>query len=177
MELNFDTATVAELFYKQGQPSRAVTIYRKVLLRNPANAKAAERLRTIESELESGETAMNFRQLMQDLVTETPGALACTLMGFDGIPIDSFDSGEAGLDMQALLTELSSLAAIAKGLKNNHPTGELSSLSLDSEAVSAVVRPLTDDYFMAMILSPAGVPGKARFEMRLVAPKLIAELS
>ena len=33
------------------------------------------------------------------------------------------------------------------------------------------------DYFMAMILSPAGVPGKARFEMRLVAPKLIAELS
>ncbi|MEO1175169.1 MAG: hypothetical protein AAFX94_24400, partial [Myxococcota bacterium] len=160
-----------------GQPSRAVTIYRRVLLRNPGNSRAAERLRTIEGEIESGVKAMDFRQLMQDLVKSTPGALACTLMGFDGIPIDSFDNGQADMDMQALLTELSSLAAIAKGLKNNHPTGELASLGLDSEAVSAVIRPLTDDYFMAMILSPAGVPGKARFEMRLVAPKLIAELS
>lgn len=120
---------------------------------------------------------MDFRQTMQDLVQRTPGAMACTLMGFDGIPIDSYEVGGAELDLQALLTELSSLAAIAKGLQHNHPTGSLDGLAVDSERLHAVVRPLTDDYFMAMILAPQGVPGQASFEMRLVAPRLVAELT
>ena len=120
---------------------------------------------------------MDFRRAMQDLVTTTPGAMACTLMGFDGIPIDSYEVGGAEPDLQALLTELSSLAAMAKGLKNNHPTGDLDGLSLDSDRLRAVIRPLTDEYFMAMVLAPEGIPGKASFEMRLMAPKLVAELT
>lgn len=177
MELSFDTPTVAELFYRQSQPKRAVTIYRRVLLHNPGNSEAASRLHQIEAELERGSKAMDFRQLMHRLVKETPGALACTLMGFDGIPIDTFDCGEAKLDVQALLTEISSLANFARGLRDNHATGNLGRLSLETEGVSAVVRPLTEEYFMAMVLAPDGLPGRAEFEMRMVAPRLIAELS
>ncbi|MEM6734298.1 MAG: hypothetical protein AAF658_22225 [Myxococcota bacterium] len=177
MELSFDTPTVAELFLRQGQTSRAAAIYRKVLVKDPENERAAARLRQIEARLSEEGGTMDFRQTMQDLVQSTPGAMACTLMGFDGIPIDSYEVGGAEIDLQALLTELSSLAAIAKGLKNNHPTGELATLALDSERLQAVVRPLTEEYFMAMILSPSSIPGKAGFEMRLLAPKLIAELS
>lgn len=120
---------------------------------------------------------MDFRKMMQQLLESTPGALACTLMGFDGIPIDTVKVDNSEIDLQALLTELSSLAAIAKGLKDNHPTGSLSNLALDSDNMTAVVRPVTEEYFIAMVLSPSGLPGRAAFEMRLATPALITELS
>lgn len=175
MGLSFDTVTVAELFLRQGHPARALSIYRRIVSKNPGNEAAVARLKELESSAKG--MTMDFRKMMQQLLESTPGALACTLMGFDGIPIDTVKVDNSEIDLQALLTELSSLAAIAKGLKDNHPTGPLSNLALDSDNMTAVVRPVTEEYFIAMVLSPSGLPGRAAFEMRLATPALVTELT
>ncbi len=36
---------------------------------------------------------MSFRDHIQRVVDQVPGAIACTIMGFDGIAIDSYDDG------------------------------------------------------------------------------------
>lgn len=177
MDLSFNTATVAELYLRQGHPSRALAIYRRIVRNDPQNHGAARRLRQLEGRRSSRRLTMDFRKTMQTLLDSTPDAVACTLMGFDGIPIDTAQGTTDGVDVQALLTELSSLAAIAKGIADHHPTGTLNNLALDGDALTAVVRPLTDEYFVAMILKPHAIAGRAAFEMRLVAQELVNELT
>ena len=40
----------------------------------------------------------------------------------------------------------------------------------------AVARPLTPDYFVVLALSPEGNVGRARYELRVASPKLVAQL-
>ncbi|RYF11573.1 MAG: roadblock/LC7 domain-containing protein, partial [Deltaproteobacteria bacterium] len=48
---------------------------------------------------------MNFREHCQHIVESVPGASACILMGFDGIPIDTFEGKPQAFDIPTLLTE------------------------------------------------------------------------
>ena len=40
-----------------------------------------------------------------------------------------------------------------------------------------MLRPLTDEYFVAVSLKPGGNTGKGRYLLRIVGPQLIAELT
>ena len=48
---------------------------------------------------------MTFREILQRLVEDTPGALAAVLMGSDGIPIDDYRASGARIDLPALAVE------------------------------------------------------------------------
>ena len=53
---------------------------------------------------------MGFREHIQKIVDSVPGVLGCTLMGFDGIAIDSIEKEGIGFDIPTLLIELSAAA-------------------------------------------------------------------
>ena len=42
---------------------------------------------------------MNFREHCQHIVQSVPGATACVLMGFDCIPIDTFEAQPSAYDL------------------------------------------------------------------------------
>ena len=54
--------------------------------------------------------------------------------------------------------------------------GGVSEISIKAEKLTIVVRVLNSDYFLALALGPDGNFGKGRFLMRVVAPRLQAEL-
>jgi hypothetical protein len=49
-------------------------------------------------------------------------------------------------------------------------------LSVQSERLLVVARLVSPEYFMVVALKPDGNFGKARFMLRVTAPKLLAEL-
>lgn len=169
---------MAELLYKQGHPDRALEIYRKVVREQPDNAQAHRRLLDIEAMLASQRgQGMSFREHIQRIVETTPGAIACTIMGFDGIAIDTYEVGSGEVDIPNLLVEYSAAAQQLRRAAAQSPAGGIIEMLVTSQGLAAIVRPLTEEYFLAVVMQPNGLSGKARFLMRLAAAAIMKELS
>jgi predicted regulator of Ras-like GTPase activity (Roadblock/LC7/MglB family) len=119
---------------------------------------------------------MGFREHLQDVVSRVDGALACTLMGVDGIEVETHAAEAGGPDVRNLLVEYSSLFRLAREAAEVHQAGDLKELSIQTSGVLTVARLVTAEYFMAVALKPEGNFGKARYLLRVTAPKLEAEL-
>jgi len=119
---------------------------------------------------------MSFREHLQQVVKNVDGAVACALMGVDGIEVDSDIQDQAGLDLQTLLVEYSTLFRAARDAAAAHEAGGVTELSVQSERLLVVARLVSPEYFMVVALKPDGNFGKARFMLRVTAPKLLAEL-
>ena len=175
---SWDTPTMAELYAQQGHLDRAVGIYRKLVAQRPDDAQARQRLAELEGKPPREGAAMSFREHMQKIVESVPGATACALMGYDGIPIDTYTVGGGALDITALLTEYSAATSSLRHVGDEQPlAGSINEVVITTSEITAILRPLNSDYFLAVVLGPKGLSGKARYIMRLAAPDLLRALS
>lgn len=118
-----------------------------------------------------------FRELLDRVLRETPGALGVTLMGFDGIAVDASEASGAGdVNSQAVAVELGAIASQLRGVSEGLGSGEVQELTVHTSGLVTVLRPISPQYFLALTLRPDGNTGKGRFLMRLIAPKLVAGL-
>ena len=176
--VSWDTATMAELYLQQNELEKAISIYRKVVRDNPSNPDASKRLAELEEWFDEEHGGpVSFRQYTRKIVDEVPGAIACTVMGFDGLPIDSYQVGGSTLDITTLLTEYSGLAAQLKRIGEEQPqVGKIRDFVIETQSLSTIFRPLTEDYFLAAVVEPQGLVGKARFLLRIIAADVLKEL-
>jgi len=160
---------MAELYLKQGHRDRAIAVYRELVHARPENEQLARRL----SEIEQGES-MIFREYLKEMVDAVPGALAATVMGFDGIAIESYEGQASDIDMASLVIEYGSATKLLRTAAE--AVGSLTEIGVMAKDATVYVRPLGPDYFMAMLVSPEALKGKARYKMRITAPKILKEL-
>jgi predicted regulator of Ras-like GTPase activity (Roadblock/LC7/MglB family) len=117
-----------------------------------------------------------FREMLQDLVERTDGAVAGLLMASDGIAIDQYSKGDGPFDIESVGMEYT---VVLKGMQRAAEmldTGTTNEVSVTTERLTTVVRLLSDEYFVALTLAPGGNVGKARYLLRVNAPKLIENL-
>ena len=120
---------------------------------------------------------MSFRERLEEVCRGVEGAVACSLMGVDGIEVDTHLSADPeDVDLKNLLVEYSSVFRSAREAADVHQAGGVEELSISTERLQAVVRLVTPEYFMVAALVPGSNLGKARFLLRVAAPKLKAEL-
>jgi predicted regulator of Ras-like GTPase activity (Roadblock/LC7/MglB family) len=120
---------------------------------------------------------MSFREHLQNICQGVDGALACSLMGVDGIEVDTHLASPAqGLDLRSLLVEYSDLFRSARDAAAGQQAGALAELDLHTEKLVTVARLVSQDYFLVVALTPGGNYGKARYLLRITAPKVRSEL-
>ncbi len=119
---------------------------------------------------------MSFREHLQTVCDGVDGALACSLMGVDGIEVDTHLAGPAKLDLKSLLVEYSSVFRSAREAAEAQRAGLVDEISLHTGQVVTVARLVSPDYFMVVALTPEGNYGKARYLLRVTAPKVRSEL-
>lgn len=122
-----------------------------------------------------------FGEILGRVLNETPGAVAVTLMGFDGIEVDTQQNIDAmfqiSTDVGAAAIELGNITSQLKRVAEGMGAGDIEELTVRTGVLTTVLRPLTDEYFVAVSLAPEGNTGKGRYLLRVVAPKLTAELT
>ncbi len=121
-----------------------------------------------------------FSEVLKHVLDETPGAVSITLMGFDGIAIDTQDSEpiadqDASTWQQAAI-ELSHIAGQLRTISSGMGTGDVREVTVQTGALTTVLRPLTEEYFLALSMLPNANLGKGRYLVRVAAPKLVEEL-
>lgn len=117
-----------------------------------------------------------FQQVLKECVTKTEGAIAGVLMGFDGIAVDQYVGSEEEVGVESVGMEYSVVLSQIKQAAQMLGIGPAREVAIKAEHMTAVVRMLSDEYFVALALKPEGNVGKARYLLRVGAPRLAAGL-
>jgi predicted regulator of Ras-like GTPase activity (Roadblock/LC7/MglB family) len=121
-----------------------------------------------------------FKEALRQIVESTDGAIAGLLMGFDGIPVESYTRGEppsGAKDINEVGMEFSVILASIKRAAEALEAGAAREVAIQAEHLTTLIRVINDEYFLAMTMRPDGNPGKGRFVLRIAAPRLMQELS
>ncbi len=120
---------------------------------------------------------MGFREQLEGICARVEGTYAASLMGYDGIAIETVTpKAPDGVELQTLLIEYSSILQNIRGAADQLQMGAASEVSIRTEKLVAVARMLTPDYFVILALAPDGNLGRARYELRVTGPKVAADL-
>jgi predicted regulator of Ras-like GTPase activity (Roadblock/LC7/MglB family) len=117
-----------------------------------------------------------FKEVLQEVVDRTEGGVAGLLMGFDGIPVEHYVRETDSLDVETVGMEYSVILKDIRRAATMLEAGEASEISVRADKMTTVIRLLNDEYFVAVTLRPDGNFGKARFLLRMNAPKLLTDL-
>jgi len=120
---------------------------------------------------------MSFQTHLESIVSQVDGALACSLMGFDGIAVESHRAkGAESVDLEAAMVEYTNVMSQLKNAAEEMKTGGVNEVSINTYKLLTVIRLVTPEYFLALALKPDGNFGKGRYVLRITAPKVRAEL-
>lgn len=120
---------------------------------------------------------MGFKEDLEAICGKVDGSFAASLMGFDGIAIETHERAPPdGIELQTLFIEYSGILSQVRQAAETLQMGRASEVSIRTDKLVAVARPLTPDYFVMLTLSPDGNVGRARYELRVASGKLAAQL-
>jgi predicted regulator of Ras-like GTPase activity (Roadblock/LC7/MglB family) len=120
---------------------------------------------------------MSFLSHLESAVSQVDGALACSVMGFDGIAVETHQvPGATDLELNNTWVEYANLLSQAKATAEALRTGAVQELSISSEKVITLMRMITPEYFIVMALKVDGNYGKGRYVLRVTAPKVKGDL-
>ena len=119
---------------------------------------------------------MGFRERLEEVVA-IDGAVAASVMGFDGIAIDTVtppaDHGD--MDLDTLLVEYASILGQVKLAAEVLQTGKVSEISIGTDRLTTMLRPINAEYFLLLAMQPDANHGKGRYLLRVNAPRLQSE--
>lgn len=115
-----------------------------------------------------------FKDTLREVVDNVEGGLAALLMGFDGIAVEHYSP--KGYDVETLGMEFSVVLNDARKATLSLNAGRTDEVAFRAERVLAVMRIISDEYFLVLAMAPEGNLGKGRFLLRLAVPKVLKNL-
>ena len=114
-----------------------------------------------------------FRQALTEIKNRIEGALAISLIGLDGIAIESIKDDGVPLDVLG-----AEFGGFIKTIRPNPElgTGEVLQFSLVTEKYITFLSAVTPEYFILLVMRPDGNYGRARFELARAKTLLRDEL-
>ncbi len=120
---------------------------------------------------------MSFRQHLEEVCSAVDGALACSLMGLDGIEVETHRAEpEPGVDLEKMLVEYANVFQGARQAAEALSAGGVDEVSIHAGRLVTVARLVSPEYILLAALTPEANLGKARYLLRITAPKVLSEL-
>jgi predicted regulator of Ras-like GTPase activity (Roadblock/LC7/MglB family) len=117
-------------------------------------------------------------EILQKIVETSPAAKGAILMGFDGIAVTQYVAPEFAddMDIESMAMEFSFRFLELRDAANSLEMGQISDITLKAEYGTVLVRVLSEEYFVAVLLASPGHMGKGRWVLRSQSRHLHAEL-
>ena len=103
-----------------------------------------------------------FRQVLSGLRERVDGAIAVSLIGLDGIAVETVGAGQVPLDVLG-----AEFGGFVKSLRNANTelnTGDVLQFALVTERYITFLSEVTPEYYILLVMQPDGNYGRARFE-------------
>src|SRR5437660_11619622 len=116
-----------------------------------------------------------FQDTLRRIAERVEGTRAVSLVGVDGIPIDSYGTLE-GMSIESLAAELGAFVKAAQGPHTSFDSSSVQQLALVKDKSIAMLSRMTEEYYLLLVLSRDGNLGRGRFELAKAAVTLEKEL-
>ena len=116
-----------------------------------------------------------FKDVLAGLRDRVEGAMAVSLIGLDGIAIETIRGGDVPLEV--LGAEFGSFVKSIRTANTELNTGDVLQFSLVTERYITFLSEVTPEYYILLVLSPDGNYGRARFELAKAKHLLADELT
>jgi predicted regulator of Ras-like GTPase activity (Roadblock/LC7/MglB family) len=104
-----------------------------------------------------------FREVLQGIRDRVDGALAVSLIGLDGIAIDSIKDASVPLDVMG--AEFGGFVKSVRLSNTDLDTGDVLQFALVTEKFITFLSAITPEYYVLLVMRPDGNYGRARFEL------------
>jgi predicted regulator of Ras-like GTPase activity (Roadblock/LC7/MglB family) len=115
-----------------------------------------------------------FRSVLTGLMDRVEGAIAVSLIGLDGIAIETIGAGQVPLDV--LGAEFGGFVKSLRSANTELNTGDVLQFALVTEKYITFLSEVTAEYYTLLVMKPDGNYGRARFELEKVKHALRDEL-
>lgn len=115
-----------------------------------------------------------FRSVLTGLRDRVEGSIAVSLIGLDGIAIETIGAGQVPLDVLG-----AEFGGFIKSLRNANTelnTGDVLQFALVTERYITFLSEVTPEYYILLVIQPDGNYGRARFELAKAKHALRDEL-
>lgn len=116
-----------------------------------------------------------FRTILQDIQQRVDGAIAVSLIGLDGIAIESIKTNGVPLDVMG--AEFGGFVKSIRLSNTELNTGDVLQFSIVTEKYTAFLSAVTPEYYVLLVMKPDGNYGRARFELARAKQLLRNELT
>ena len=117
-----------------------------------------------------------FAETLKRVVDNVDGGIAAVVMGLDGIPVETYIKQSDRVDVNTVAMEFSFILTQVRKAGDSLQVGSLEELSVKAQRLVLICRMISPQYFVAVVISPEGNLGKARYMARVSAPTLAAQL-
>ncbi|HEX2123508.1 MAG TPA: hypothetical protein VHL59_17890 [Thermoanaerobaculia bacterium] len=104
-----------------------------------------------------------FKDVLAGLCSRVEGALASSLIGLDGIAIETVNDHAVPLDV--IGAEFGGFIKSLRHANTELNTGDVLQFSLVTERYITFLSAVTPEYYILLVLTPDGNYGRARFEL------------
>lgn len=118
-----------------------------------------------------------FIEILQRIVQETGGGVGAVLMGYDGIAVEQFFAPDQDIDLHMVVVEYSNVLKEIRRTAEILNLGEMEEVSIKTSRFIIVIRMLTTDYFVALIIDRDGNFGKGRYLLSRENENLVEALN
>lgn len=105
-----------------------------------------------------------FRRVLSGVQERVDGALAVSLIGLDGIAVETVGS-DVAVPLDVLGAEFGSFVKSIRHTNTELNTGDVLQFSLVTEKYITFLSEVTPEYYILLVLTPDGNYGRARFEL------------
>ncbi len=117
-----------------------------------------------------------FSDVLQGLVAKLEEARGAAIVGVDGIPLEEHSRG-GGPELERLAAECTSLIKAAMETGRALDQGPAREVVLRCDGAQTLLRSVTSDYFLCLVLGPQAQLGRARYELQKACQRLEGELA
>lgn len=119
---------------------------------------------------------MIFEEIAKDTVERVYGAIASIIMGRDGIALSQYLKEGVDIDLETIGIEYANLLSEISKVTESIGSGVTQEVNILTDNYLILLRSISPEYFIALVLSPDGNFGKGRYLLRVSVPKIKAEL-
>ena len=116
-----------------------------------------------------------FGKALAKIAEAVEGTRAVSLVGADGIPIETWGSPQS-LSIETVAAEMSPLLQAARRSSATSTSGELREIATVTDGGISILSRVTGEYYLLLLLAREGNLGRGRFELRKAAAALEKEL-
>jgi predicted regulator of Ras-like GTPase activity (Roadblock/LC7/MglB family) len=116
-----------------------------------------------------------FQDTLRRIAERVEGTRAVSLIGTDGIPIDSYGAAAPG-DLESMSAELGAFVRSSLRSRGSAEGPTIEQVALVTDAEVAILSRVTAEYYLLLLLSREGNFGRGRFELRKAGLLLEKEL-